>query len=333
MTDRLALPNCAAFVIFGLWLLQRLRYVLPLVPLLSVSAPAGADTIAHQYQRIYIDYASTMSKKERQLAYVWLQMVSDALLTVYGEWPDDKFNITIKQGSGLQSPVPWGQVTRGKPDHVLLVLDAESGFQEIVSDWTAYHELSHLLIPYRGYGDMWFSEGLATYYQNIIQARAGHLSEAGLWGKLAAGLARGQKQNQWSNIELVEISDHMRKYRSFMRVHWSGVHYWLTADIKLRQLTRNKMTLDRVLKELKDCCQHESMSAASIAERLDSLAGVEIFKLLFAEYRVSRAMPDYRRILTDLGVITDPYGYTDDVALTDDAANADIRVSIYNGDG
>ena len=58
------------------------------------------------------------------------------------------------------------------------MVNPESSMQEITNDWTAFHELSHLLIPYRGHGDLWFSEGLATYYQNIIQARAGVLSEA-----------------------------------------------------------------------------------------------------------------------------------------------------------
>jgi len=111
------------------------------------------------------------------------------------------------------------------------------------------------------------------------------------------------------------------------------VHYWLTADIKLRQQSQNKMTLDSALKRLKDCCQHKSMSAAAIAERLDLIAGVNIFKPLFAENRVSRAMPDYKPVLTNLGVITGHHDREYDVALTADAPNADIRKSIYQGDG
>ena len=234
----------------------------------------------------------------------------------------------IQRSSSRHSPVPWGEVSRGNPDTVSLTIDPEFGFQEISQDWTAYHELSHLFIPYRGHGDLWFSEGLATYYQNVIQARSGLLSEAGLWGKLASGFARGRQQNPWSHLPLAEISDHMGRYRSFMRVHWSGVHYWLTADIKLRQQSQNKTSLDALLKQLKDCCEHKSMSAASIALKLDQLAGTTIFKPLFDEYRVSHAIPDYHPTLTSLGVKHRKY----DVVLTADTPNAAIRKSIYQGD-
>lgn len=311
--------------------MQLLTSVMLLIVILTTSTPAHPDSLSHLEQRIYIQYASTLDKSEQQQIHLWLKQVSDALLTVYGEWPNDKFNITIQHGTSNQSPVPWGQVTRGKPDNVLLVVNPESSIQEIMNDWTAYHELSHLLIPYRGNGDLWFSEGLATYYQNIIQARAGVLSEAELWNKLASGFERGRKQNQWSQKNLAEISDNMHKYRSFMRVHWSGVHYWLTADIKLRQQSQNKLTLDNLLKQLKTCCQQKSMSATEIVEQLDQLAGSDIFKPLFLEYRASHVMPDYQPTLASLGVISHQYGGKSDVSLTANAADADIRTNIYKG--
>jgi len=305
--------------------------IIPLLVIFSSSTQARSDSIVHLDQRIQIQYASTLEKAKHQQTYSWLQLVADALLTVYGEWPKDNFNITIKGSSSRHGPVPWGQVTRGSPDKVLLVVNPESDIQEITNDWTAFHELSHLLIPYRGHGDMWFSEGLATYYQNIIQARAGLLSETDLWFKLASGFERGRKQNQWSHIDLAEISDNMRKYHNFMRVHWSGVHYWLTADIKLRQQSRNNKTLDSMLKQLKYCCQHRSMSAAAIAEELDQLAGVNIFKPMFVEYRSSYAMPGYEPVLAGLGVIPDLKDRKYNVVLTTDAPHADIRKNIYQG--
>lgn len=299
--------------------------------LIAASALTHSDLIKHADQQIHIQYTSSLDKAESQQTYRWLQQVTGALLTVYGAWPKDTFNIAIQRSSSRHSPVPWGQVTRGNPDTVTLVINPEFNLQEITDDWTAFHELSHLLIPYRGHGDLWFSEGLASYYQNIIQARSGLLSETDLWQKLASGFARGHKQNSWSQVDLVKISDNMRRYRSFMRVHWSGVHYWLTADIKLRQQSQNKMTLDTLLKQLKDCCEHKSMSAAAIARKLDRLAKTDIFKPLFDEYRASHAMPDYQRVLSDLGVITGQYDGGYDVQLTADAPNVEIRKSIYQG--
>ena len=311
--------------------MRTLTRLMSLLVLFVTCTSSHADSIVHLDQRINIQYAPTLENAKRQQTTIWLRRVADALLTVYGEWPLDKFNIDIQRGSNGSGPVPWGQVTRGKPAKVLLVVNPESDIEEIASDWTAFHELSHLLIPYQGHGDMWFSEGLATYYQNIIQARAGLLSEIELWHKLAAGFQRGQKQNQWSHIDLVEISDNMRKYRNFMRVHWSGVHYWLTADIKLRQQSQNKTTLDSLLKQLKDCCQYRSMSASAIAKQLDQLAAANIFTPLFIEYRNSRVMPDYKPVLSGLGVVSKQNHHEYDIALTANAPNATIRKSIYQG--
>ena len=199
--------------------------IISLLLLSSASTQVHSDLIKHSDQRIHIQYASTLKKAERQQTYVWLQRVTEALLTVYGEWPKDKFNITIRHGKSSHSPVPRGQVIRGNPDNVLLVVNPESSIQEITNDWTAFHEFSHLLIPYRGYGDQWLSEGLATYYQNIIQARTGVLSETELWNKLASGFERGRQQNQWPEENVEGINYNMRQYRDFRRGTWCGVPY------------------------------------------------------------------------------------------------------------
>jgi hypothetical protein len=304
-----------------------------LLILLTASTQANSDSLFNADQRIDIEYISPLDSTKRKQLQLWLQDVSDALLTVYGAWPKDRFNITVKHGAGSGSPVPWGQVNRGNPDNVLLVINPGSAMQEIMADWTAYHEVSHLLIPYSGTGDGWLSEGLATYYQNIIQARAGVLSETELWNKLASGFERGRSEKQWSQKNLTEISDNMGKYRSFMRVHWSGVHYWLTADTTLRQQSNNQVSLDHLLEQLKTCCQHKSMSAIAIVEQLDQLAGTNLFKPLFLEYRASHAMPDYQPILSRLGVIFQPQANKSDVVLTTSAPAAEIRTSIYKGDG
>ena len=304
-----------------------------LVILLTSSAQANSNSLYRADQRIDIEYLSPLDSTKRKQLQLWLKHVSDALLTVYGAWPKDRFDITVKYGAGSGSPVPWGEVKRGNPDNVLLVIDPESGIREIMADWTAFHEVSHLLIPYVGSGDGWLSEGLATYYQNIIQARAGVLSETELWNKLASGFKRGRQEKSWSQKDLTEISDNIGKYRSFMRVHWSGVHYWLTADITLRQQSNNQVTLDKLLERLKTCCQDKSMTAMEIVEQLDQLAGTNIFRPLFLEYRASHAMPDYQPTLSRLGVILQSHANESDVMLTANAPDAEIRASIYKGDG
>lgn len=298
--------------------------MLLLLPI-SLAASTQYGQIVHDDQRISVYYHASLKETEREMTRQWLQKVTRALLTVYGELPKDRFNIRIERSSSQFSPVPWGQVERGKPTNVLLVINPDLGYDALISDWTAFHELSHLLLPYRGYGNIWFSEGLATYYQNIIQARSGLFDETELWHRIAAGLERGRKEQRWDHINLTDVSDNLGETRQFMRVHWSGVLYWLSADVALRK--QGKGTLDNSLKQLKDCCEWRSMSAKAIAHKLDELTNAKVFVPLFDKYSESYRVPEYKPILTELGVKQNKW--PGGISIDDGAPLADIRRHIY----
>jgi hypothetical protein len=248
---------------------------------------------------------------------------------VYGKLPEDKFHITIKRASGHGGPVPWGQVNRhtssGVTD-VLLVIHPEQGVDALLSDWTAFHELSHLLIPYRGYGNLWLSEGLASYYQNIIQARSGRFDAKEMWRRIMAGFERGRQQQRYQQLSLTQVSDRMLETRQFMRIHWSGVLYWLTADVTLRR--EHHTSLDQALMQLRACCMQDELSAQEIVEKLDALTGTRVFTPLFYRFAESKNMPDYLPLLAKLGVLNNTSG---DITFEDKMSLADIRKAMENG--
>lgn len=281
--------------------------------------------ITHGDQTISISYDASLNDAERKMTYHWLQKVTSSLLTVYNAFPQDSFHISIERSVNPSSAVPWGQVERDNPTNVRLVINPDLGYAELLDDWTAFHELSHLFLPYRGYGNVWFSEGLATYYQNLIQARSGIFDETVMWNKIAAGFERGRKEQAWSRSNLTEVSDNLRETRQFMRVHWSGVLYWLTADVELRR--QHKGTLDEALKQLKDCCATHYMSAEAIAWKLDDLLNVQVFESLFNQYSESYHIPEYQPLLTELGVMQNTQA--DGVSLNTAAPLAAIRRQIY----
>lgn len=298
-----------------------MKALLPLPGLLLLIATGSgfAD------QRLIMQLDERLNSTQRQQARQWIQTVTNALQTVYGELPVEKVRIRIRASLAAGEPVPWGEVKRNPP-RVLLVINPRFGFDAILDDWTAFHEVSHLLVPYRGYGDIWFSEGLATYYQNIIRARAGLISEAGLWNLIVSGFKRGQKQDKWPHLDLAALSDDRFNNRAFMRIYWSGVLYWLDADIRLRQ---EGQSLDAVLLKLKRCCESMTLSADEIAHRLDQLSGQTIFVPLFERYRSSMAMPGFHELLHQLGVEQDLW--EQQVSLDSGAPLAEIRRAIFRG--
>jgi hypothetical protein len=279
------------------------------------------EQIKHDDQDISIQYQTGINDNEQKIIHLWLQQIVDALLTVYGELPKNHFQINIERSTNQVSPVPWGHVERGKPTIVFLVMNPALGYDNLINDWTAFHEMSHLLLPYRGYGNIWLSEGLATYYQNIIQTRAGLFQETKMWRKIMAGFKRGSKDQRWRDTNLTVTSNNLRESRQYMRVHWSGVLFWLTADVELRK--QGKGTLDGALKKLKYCCEKMSMSASSIVHKLDELSNVHLFVPLFKEYSESHSIPKYSSILADLGVTQ--ISMKEGIFINNNAPHAEIR--------
>ena len=318
--------------------------------LTAIARPLGAVTLelSNREQRSTVALDGSFSPAQNRLLEQWLYNSLDAVGRVYGEWPKDRlqirvmpmdpnrhrlggwftqFSTSIRAAPETISPVPWGTVTRGNggsPDTVSLAVNIKRDAEAFTRDWTIYHELSHLLIPYRS-GGQWFSEGLASYYQNLVQARAGLLDEGQMWTKLCAGFERGRKQDQFSHLELSELSSDMRAHRAFMRVYWSGALYWLELDVHLRQ--RKGSSLDTALLKLKRCCSERPMSARAIARRLDQLSDTSAFSDKFRQYRHTRAIPDYEALLKRLGVDTG----RGDLQLIDDAPLSGLRHAIYAG--
>lgn len=269
---------------------------------------ASAPVLGKEYrltqndQVVVIDMHFLIPDGQREGVLNWLRFSTDALASVYGRWPRSEWRIEIAPISLYSDDsIPWAQVNRGDPDIVAFYIDAMASERELVENWTTYHELSHLLVPYRGWGDLWFSEGLASYYQNLLQARTGVIDERLMWQKLHDGFERGL-DNPRPDLNLAELSPDMRENRSFMRVYWSGAWYFLSADIALRKESGGDVTLDTALGMLNSCCRDRSMSAREIAKKLDLLTGSTLFTDLFARARASRALPPVAGLFSDLGI-------------------------------
>lgn len=285
-----------------------IRWCLLLGMLMASVTHADASTdvqrIRHGQQGLQIQYDNALTERQQQRLHRWLTQISSDFVTAFGQLPRDRIRIRIDT-TRAHEPVPWGQVNRKVTNEILFVVDPDFAFDDFASDWTAYHEFAHLLIPYRGWGDLWLSEGLASYYQNLLQARAGRFSEKRMWEKLLAGFERGHDNRDWNGTDLSSVGDNLGVTRQQMRTHWSGVLYWLTMDARLR--ANGPHSVDALLVALKTCCQRRPLSARQLVQTLDQLAGLSPhaeygFERLFDEYRSSLKMPDHQPVLQRLGV-------------------------------
>ncbi len=233
----------------------------------------------------------------------WVTAGVHALLEAYGHLPVAEVQLLVVPVASGREPVPWGEVQRGGGDAVHLYIDQRRPIDEFMRDWVLVHELSHLLHPVIVSRDRWLSEGIASYYQNVLRARAGLRSPQWAWDALHAGFERGIRGTP-PGRSLAEVSDTMMRDRSFMRVYWSGAAIALLADVELRRRSAGAQSLDTALARLADCClpAERSWTARELMQRLDRLTGTTVFMDLYRRYVDSDEFPDLAGVYADLGL-------------------------------
>lgn len=161
------------------------RTLLCLALLLPPGGLAANFELVHNGQRVPLAMTPLLTGSKQASLQRWMQVNALALAQVYGRWPHQDWVAEVTPVALFtDDPVPFARVMRGEPDRVEFYISLTAGEERLVNDWTAYHKFNHLLIPYRGWGDMWFRKGLASYYQNILRRRIGILDERTMWQKL-----------------------------------------------------------------------------------------------------------------------------------------------------
>ncbi len=269
--------------------------------LLSVIFPATGNSLKIPGGKFSVNWQSDFDLQEREKIEAWLLHAANSASLINGQFPRQDTQIEIKRTTRGSQAVPWAHTVRGTtPEGVNFHVNPNLSLDSFTRDWTAVHEFSHLYLPYVGKSGTWISEGFASYYQNLLMARAGTLSELEMWQKLSDGFNRGKKDKN-QNITLGELSPKMRQKRAFMRVYWSGALYFLEMDISLHQ---SGQSLDAVVTEFNHCCraQHEHWNGSKLVEAFDKIAGISLFSKRHKAYESEKTFRDYARVISQLGL-------------------------------
>jgi hypothetical protein len=279
-----------------------LHFILALV----LAVPAAAEPVEElDVDGGYFDleWRGEFSAAERGKLKNWLQSVAATMKKLHGTLPRPRTRIVLQQYPS-KTVVPFARVLRNGDQGILFYINPEYPLDDFINDWTAYHEFTHLFIPFPGRSNIWFSEGLASYYQNVLQYRGGLLTEAQAWQKLYEGFERGRADNRNPDYTLAELCSNLRETHAFMRVYWTGALYFLEADLRLRSRSKDRITLDHVLQTFGRCCLHERKrwTGMDIAVEFDRIVGDDLFVPLYSQYENSTAIPDFIPVLNAAGV-------------------------------
>ncbi|HEY6941723.1 hypothetical protein [Dokdonella sp.] len=251
-------------------------------------------TIERPGGRLHVAIGGKSDVAQRARLLAWLGRVSDAATTAYGRLPLADVQVLVIPVGAQREAVVFGQSTRGQGNGLSLFVDPSRDARAFERDWIAVHELSHLFHPHLGARGAWLAEGLATYLQNVLRARAGLLTPAQAWAELADGFARGRAATPRDRAPTLEhASLAMETDHGYGRVYWSGTAYWLVVDLELRRSSGGRLGVDEALRRFDACClAKQDWTPQAFVERLDALLGTDVFARRWHEYRGLAQFPD-----------------------------------------
>lgn len=235
----------------------------------------------------------------------WLQATATDVSLAYGRFPNPLPQVLVvpvgNSRDRSDGAVPFGQVIRDGGETVLLYVNQTEPLSAFLSDWTATHEFSHLLLPYVDRRHKWISEGFAQYYQNILLARSGAYDEQYAWQKIHDGLERGRLSRP--ELSPNEAADGNVR-TGLMKIYWSGAAIALMADVSLRELSGGSESLDTVLDRLQGCClpSDRMWSGPELFAKLDTLTDYPVFMSLYRRYADTAGFPDTSGLFDRLGM-------------------------------
>jgi hypothetical protein len=177
-------------------------------------------------------------------------------------------------------PVPWAYTRRDGDGSVHLHVDVRFELTKFVDDWTIYHELAHMALPYLGDKYRWFSEGFASFMQYQIMAQAGLLKgtlDENYHIKISPHL-------RWfnSNLTAASIATRLMDNQQYPAAYWGGSYFFVIANRLL--VERHDTTLTELLTYYQDCCRISDNDLADVVTSLDDILGEKLFSSLLNRY-------------------------------------------------
>lgn len=249
------------------------------------------------HARLDFRWQHSFTEAEQHKLTSWINEVATQVECLVGPFPFD-IQIRFYRRNGAPEPVPWANTRRTGTQGVNFYVDPSYSLNALRRDWTAPHEISHLILPYLGAENAWFAEGFASFMQNQVLQAMGVLDRAGKARRYAGSLARAQRNYQYPRLPFVRGVPRLRAQGNHPVVYWGGAVYFLTANELLVQQTGTSL-LD-VLRRYLACCRRDYASLPGLVRELDNISGASLLSAQLQRFQLARGFPDYRNV--DLGL-------------------------------
>lgn len=250
------------------------------------SRPAHAD--------IHWHWEDSFSEAEKARLMQWITETVAGVEKLVAPYPFD-VHIRFHRAKSGASPVPWANTVRSRRQGVNFHVNPERTLEEFLNDWTAPHELSHLLVPYVGRSNAWFAEGFASYMQYQVMHVMSILDDEQMQERYRAKIGTAEQRYDLDEIPFADAARMLVERREYPTMYWGGATYFLQVDRLLRQRGTSMLA---VLREFVECCRVDTRSFSSLVHELDRIAGEPVFSNHLEVMRSRPGFPDDAGIWT-----------------------------------
>jgi hypothetical protein len=228
----------------------------------------------------------------------WLEQSVSGLAAYYGHFPTKRALVVVVPGTTSRTE---GETLGDGGPSVLIRAARGLTTSKTRDDWVMLHELIHVTLPSLARQQAWLSEGLATYVEPIVRARAGIVSVQRFWSDLVKGLPQGLPQPGDEGLE---------RTHTWGRTYWGGALFCLIADVRIREATHGVRSLDDALRSIvatgANVASHWSVD--QFLDEGDRGAGVTVLRDLYREMGLAPGTVDLEALWKRLGVRVGPGG-------------------------
>jgi hypothetical protein len=299
--------SVATYAVFG-------KYTSKQVTVPGRTSPKGKSSPATAALEIVL--LDGMDPGETDALFQWVTDSAREVAKFWHGFPVSHTLVILLPVAG-RDEVVFGKVLPESSPAVIVMLGAKTPREKLYRDWVLVHELFHLGVPSFNREGKWFDEGLATYFEPLIRARAGWLSEQDVWTEFAGNMRQGLRAMTQTGLE--QSPD----------IYWGGALFCLLADVELRKQSRGARGLEDGLRRVLNAGGHPSevWPLGKTLQFVDEGVGGESVRTLAARHRERGAPVDLDALFAELGVEPVAGG----VKLHADAPLAAIRKALVFG--